>query len=293
VEAGGDDPPGKAGRHPPQLTGDDFRLKLDDLREAGYALTERPPLVLHPADGEKRYSPDFEERLGLAYRYALAGTKDAPHPGWADFSRFSSALHMLCPEDKAGKKLRNVLDRHPQRRVERHVRTHERTRWMRDARDEDGNKRVVESDLDSWTTREYCREGDEGAERETYVERDQERLFLRPRADREQPRRVDYLTPIGERRPAFLPGNLAGAFSCVQGLPAFLLEDGAGFEITRLPDGAVDEVLTYSRDTQAWTCRDGKPFRGVAFDGDEWRFVEDLTPEQREHLERRGNLMMF
>jgi hypothetical protein len=87
------------------------KVGVDALREAGFGLATADGTVvaIRPDDGLPRFAPGEDERLALAYRFALAGTDGAPDPGMGRLP----TLPILHPHARPGRTVGKEAARTP------------------------------------------------------------------------------------------------------------------------------------------------------------------------------------
>lgn len=236
------------------------KIGMDVLREHGFEIVAnpgQPPVVLARRE-PLRFVADYEEMLRLSYAFSLAGTTNAPQPGWALFDRFSSALHHLDPSERSGKKLRHDMERHPLWRMETHV-PEFRT---------PGFRRLVGYEENDEYYYVSCSAEESGAEPYVSVYHGVAVYYVRPRLDAEQPRTLLFAQPGGEFRQGPGVGELEAAWNSVERLPKFILETGARIRVRREPDGFIEAEMRFSRERDGWFLLDGSPIPKSSWNGD-------------------------
>ena len=201
------------------------RLTTDLLTSLGFALAERE---MRMRDGEQPVAVgapyvlvpnDMRTRLPIDFDAAITVTPNPPKEGWADFSRFATAMHALVP---CGKDLRARLGVYG-------------SSW----------RVCVHNPRDS-RVGHFLSRGGEGTH------------YVVPRPVQAETRcRVRMLIADGGTREGAITADLARAYDVIRGIPTFVLEEGARIEVSPLVAGGTDEVFHFERE-KGWLSESGE-----------------------------------
>ncbi len=258
----------------------DARIELEDVQRAGFPVEipqHGPGRVLADPSDRPRFRPERDEAIRIAYRYALEGTKEAPKPDWADWTRFSNAIQMFDraadPSVKVrhpGKKIRTAIDRHPLWKVVEHTPVAEVVSWQRNKLDAEGRPVTWDSDLDDdIPVMEACGPDDERAIKFVSTRRGQTEIFIRPTGTDEWPRQMEVALPSGARRPIGPTATLVGALLTIQRFVNAVVEDGTQVRVWREPDGVEDFVAVYHAEGDTWRLAGGGDLPRTHYDMDD------------------------
>ena len=255
-------------------------VTAEDLKRAGIPVETMPsgqPRALADLGDRPRYSPDREEALQIAYRYALANTKGAPQPDWANFNLICNALQLFdraaAPEAKVrhpSKKIRAAILRHPLWHYEEHRPAWHDVVWRRDKRDASGQIVTLQQDFDEVTLMEECSAGAEGAISTEIMRHGDTVGYLRPTSTAEWPRSMTVELPSGDRREIQGISSLVGALHEIQRFVTAVIEHGTRVRVQRLPDGVEDFVAVYHAGDGVWRDAAGGHLPALRRDGFSW-----------------------
>lgn len=255
-------------------------VTAEDLKRAGIPIQTMPsghPRALADHGDRPRFSPDREEALQIAFRYALANTKGAPQPDWANFNLVCNALQLFdraaAPEAKVrhpAKKIRAAILRHPLWHYEEHRPTWHEVVWRRDKRDASGQIVTLQQDYDEVTLMEECSAGTEGAISSEIIRHGETVGYLRPTSTQEWPRIMTVELPSGDRREIQGVASLVSALHQIQGFVTAVVENGTRVRVHRVQDGIEDFTAVYHARDGLWRDTNGDHLPVVRRDRFPW-----------------------